>query len=78
MFFQAVRGFTAQRSGAEILFLAMTQILTVVVVGALVSRSGYYVSRASVLAKYGLTLADTIYHWRHGRERGMLLHFHKV
>jgi len=44
MFFQTVKGFSAQRSGVEILFLTLTQILTVVVVGALVSRSGYYVS----------------------------------
>ena len=44
MFFQTVKGFSAQRSGVEILFLTLTQILTVEVVGALVSRSGYYVS----------------------------------
>ncbi|KAF1914749.1 permease of the major facilitator superfamily [Ampelomyces quisqualis] len=42
MFFQAVKSFSAQRSGAELLFLAMTQILSVVVVGALVSKLGYY------------------------------------
>ncbi|KAF1934984.1 permease of the major facilitator superfamily [Clathrospora elynae] len=42
MFFQAVRGFSAQRSGIEILFLALTQILVVVVTGALVSKFGYY------------------------------------
>ncbi|KAF2869455.1 permease of the major facilitator superfamily [Massariosphaeria phaeospora] len=42
LFFQAVKGFSAQRSGAEILFLALTQILIVVLVGALVSRFGYY------------------------------------
>jgi hypothetical protein len=44
MFFQAVKGFSAQRSGVEILFLALTQILVVVLVGALVSKFGYYVS----------------------------------
>jgi hypothetical protein len=46
MFFQAVKGFSAQRSGAEILILSLTQILVVVIIGALVSRFGYYV-RAS-------------------------------
>lgn len=52
MFFQAAKGFSAQRSGAEVLFLAQTQILTVVVIGALVSRCGYYVSwRCTILAK---------------------------
>jgi hypothetical protein len=44
MFFQTVKGLSVQRSGVEILFLTLTQILTVVVVGALVSKSGYYVS----------------------------------
>ena len=44
MFFQKVKTFSAQRSGAEILFLALTQIVTVVAVGALVSKTGYYVS----------------------------------
>ncbi|KAH7081063.1 major facilitator superfamily domain-containing protein [Paraphoma chrysanthemicola] len=42
MFFQAVKDFSAQRSGAETLFLALTQILAVVVVGALDSKFGYY------------------------------------
>ncbi|KAF2827813.1 MFS multidrug transporter-like protein [Ophiobolus disseminans] len=42
MYFQAARGFSAQRSGAELLFLALTQILVVVVVGGIVSRVGYY------------------------------------
>ena len=46
MFFQAAKAFSAQKSGAEILFLALTQILTVVVVGALVSKFGYYVSES--------------------------------
>jgi len=46
MFFQAAKAFSAQRSGAEVLFLALTQILTVVVVGALVSKFGYYVSES--------------------------------
>jgi hypothetical protein len=45
MFFQKVRELSAQRSGAEVLFLAMTQIVTVVGVGALVSNTGYYVSQ---------------------------------
>lgn len=45
MFFQTVKGYSAQRSGAELLFLAMSQILTVVAVGVLVSKFGYYVSR---------------------------------
>jgi hypothetical protein len=47
MFFQAVKSFSAQRSGAELLFLALTQILSVVVVGALVSKLGYYVCLAN-------------------------------
>jgi hypothetical protein len=32
MFFQTVKDFSAQRSGLEILFLALTQIVVVVVV----------------------------------------------
>ncbi|KAH6873053.1 major facilitator superfamily domain-containing protein [Alternaria rosae] len=42
MFFQTVKEFSAQRSGVEMLFLTLTQILTVVVAGTLVSRSGLY------------------------------------
>ncbi|KAF2678928.1 MFS general substrate transporter, partial [Lentithecium fluviatile CBS 122367] len=42
LFFQAVKGFTASRSGAEILPLALTQILVVTITGVLVSKFGYY------------------------------------
>lgn len=45
MFFQKARELSAQRSGAELLFLALTQIVTVVAIGALVSKIGYYVSQ---------------------------------
>jgi hypothetical protein len=44
LFFQAVKGFTAHRSGAELLSLALTQIMVVTLTGALVSKFGYYVS----------------------------------
>jgi hypothetical protein len=71
MFFQAVRGFSAQRSGTELLFLTLTQILTVVVVGALVSKIGYYVSLTNDCFTLTLTLVDTLHHRRYSIKRGM-------
>jgi hypothetical protein len=51
------------------LFLVLTQILVVVIVGAFISRSGYY-----VIFTYGLecvlTPADPLYHWRYSVEYG--------
>jgi hypothetical protein len=55
MFFQVVKHFKAQRSGVEILSLALTQILVVVIVGVLISRSRYYVSYS-----YGLGSCNNI------------------
>ena len=46
------KALSVQRSGAEILLLTLTQILTVVVVGALVSRLGYYVSFQRTISQF--------------------------
>ncbi|ORY15983.1 major facilitator superfamily domain-containing protein [Clohesyomyces aquaticus] len=63
MFFKAVKGFSAHRSGAEIRSLALTQILVITVVGALVSKFGYYTPfiigiASSVVGSGFITLLD--------------------
>ncbi|KAF2120122.1 major facilitator superfamily-domain-containing protein [Lophiotrema nucula] len=64
IFFQAAKGFSALRSGIEILSLALTQIAVVVMTGTLVSKYGYYTpfiiggTAVSVIGSGLITLMD--------------------
>jgi hypothetical protein len=64
------KALSVQRSGAEILFLTLTQILNVVVVGALVSRLGYYVSSQRTISQFlDWALTDAIHYVGYRAER---------
>ena len=52
-YFQAVQGVSATTSGIRFIALALPEIMAIVVSGAIVSKTGHYVSEASCLSMSG-------------------------